>query len=110
MWDWAIATIYISLLIGAIVIGANLIRLCWWPLCPKCACRGYRHVCDVGPGFQEVDETLWNDAGSFFEIRRCRHCRVYRINGPNGWQELDWDLWQSQASELVTLAGAIGDK
>ena len=26
MWDWAIATIYISLLIGAIVIGANFIR------------------------------------------------------------------------------------
>jgi len=110
MWDWVITTIYFSLLIGALVVGTSYVRLFWWPRCPKCASRGYRHVCDVGPVFQDVDAALWNDAGPFFEVRRCQHCHVYRINGPNGWQELDWDLWQSQASELVSLGGAVGDK
>ena len=99
--EWLPTIIWCWIAIGLIALAARIIRLEWIPRCPVCSGRGYREICALSSHRGENALTATDAEMKWREIRRCKKCRVYRINGPGGWQDLSWNNWQSEASRVI---------
>lgn len=99
--EWLPAIFYGSIAIGLITLAARIFTLEWLPRCPACNARGYREICSLSSKLGEDPLAITDADMNWREIRRCKRCRVYRINGPNGWQDLSWDNWQAEASKVT---------
>ena len=99
--DWLPTIIWCSIGLGLVSLVARIVTLEWLPRCPICNQRGYKEICAVS-SMRGVDALNATDAEmNWREIRRCKHCRVHRMNGPGGRQDLSWNNWRREVSRVM---------
>jgi hypothetical protein len=89
---WYVLPLLLAGLVAFVIIVVAAGRL-WEGLrrCPRCGRRGFVSILDSEKGSPEGD--------LFYQVVRCQHCDLYRLECGAEVRELDPELWWEQVQE-----------